>query len=194
MVHRLRRKASRRIRKAPSNVAYTGRIALPSTGNEVRIVKINNSYFYNAVASAGGVLDVALGSGNCTNVADWASLVQTFSEYRVLGMQCVFVPLVYYPTLSSAPIPPLAVVIDHNNANTLGSYAVANSHESCKMHQANKTFSVTAKMNGVEESVFTDINTVFSCFWIKVYGSGYQANFGAYDVQVKFLVELRGRA
>lgn len=174
---------------------YDGPIWLQGA-NEQEDVQCFNVGLIQDVTAAGAVIDFTISTGNVQSVSDWASIAACFAEYRVLAMEVIYEPLVGYATLvmATSGYPILAWATDRDTSATLGSYAVAATHESCVLKSSRYPHLQKWRMNGVEEAVFTPVATAFSSGFIKCYGT--QAGLGTATIgkiHERFLLQCRGK-
>ncbi len=171
--------------------SYSGPLVLLRSPEQQNIVEINCGFSSLAISS-GTTIDLVFGTGLVTSSSDWASITNTFHEYRVLGMKYTFCPSnVAY---GSAIMEPLISAVDRNAGTALGTMATAVDHESAQVHQwPMRPFVRELKMNGPEESVWTATGTSFSWGWVKIFGIGFPSNLEAGRSVLQFLVQLRGK-
>lgn len=91
MANKMRR--SRRSRRGPANdlTPYRGSIRLPnSSGLDPRTIKENLTLIYTATANGSGELRDYCSTSTVSSALDWSSFVDTYSEFRVLGIRVEF--------------------------------------------------------------------------------------------------------
>jgi hemoglobin-like flavoprotein len=178
-----------------TSTSYNGPVFLRNATEEEDVQVFNVSLIQDATMAA-SVLDFTLPTSGVQSVADWTSIAAVFAEYRVLAMEVMFEPNVVYNTVTTASVgyPVIAWCTDRDQAATLGSYAVAASHESCVIKSSRYPHKQVYKMNGIEESVWTPVATTFAHGWIKGYAT--LAGVGTPTLgklQTRFLLQVRGK-
>lgn len=177
------------------SIVYRGPMWLPNA-NEQADVQCFNVGQYTDMSSTSDVIDFVLTTASVQNVVDWNSIAAVFAEYRVLAMECNFVPKVVYTTIALASVgyPAMAWVTDRDTNATLGSYNVAATHESCVVKSIRYPHTQIYRMNGVEEAVWTPVGTAFSNGFIKAYGA--QTGIGSIVVghlHIRYVLQVRGK-
>jgi hypothetical protein len=184
-----RQSARRRPQQNSSTLTrFTGPIRLPLTSGQAAISPINTSYFTAINANVSGTFDFSFASGLVTSLPDWSNFAATYHEYRVLGFEVIYQPIVSY----TSSYPPWIWASDRATGATLGSYAIGASHESAIIRSPRYACTHSIKLNGVEEAVWTPTSTTFSWGWIKIFGTGYTSNQNIGLAIVKFLIQFRG--
>lgn len=171
----------------PDATRYRGPITVRGSSVSSEPIERNVSYYAAINASVSGNVDFVLGTGLVTSLGDWANISGTYHEYRVLGMEMDFVPIVSY----TSSYPPIVWVVDRNNSSTLGNYTTAANHESAKISSSRYPHRYRWIMDGPSESVWTPVATTFNAGYLKGFGNNFASsqNVGAY--LLRFRLQLR---
>ncbi len=179
---------------------YKGPVRLPSSSEGIEIQTLNMAYSSTISASGAGALVLTLASDTLLqSVSDWASMVATFTEYRILAMEFNYAPIIKYydNTGGGSPnqiYPPVISVVQHSDSAALTGYAQAAVHESAKIHRSDRNIVRTIRMADVSEAVWVDINqSPNNLMYIKMYGSGFTNSANIAQGIYTFLVQFRGR-
>jgi hypothetical protein len=168
---------------------YNGSAILPKSMGQAKVEPLNFSTYIALNASVGGTVDLVYGTGLVTSANDWTSTAAIFNEYRVLAMELEFQPIVSY----TSSYPPVYWVLDRNASGTLGSYVVCANHESANLKSSRYPHKVVIKMDGPDEAVWTSTSTTFSWGWIKVFGTNFATSQNVGLINLRFLVQMRGK-
>lgn len=180
-------------------MGYKGPVKLPLGAPKVTVMKVNRSLANNIQSNGGGVVVNNFSSADVVSVTDWTSLQALWKEYRVLAMECEFIPIA-----SSSTVPVcMAVVGDHNpSLSTLTSMNDAVSYDNVKFTTSGqgvntttgKYFTYSMRASGVEELTWVDISAAPTTqeYGIKTYSTVGTNNAVYFEVIERFLIEFRG--
>jgi hypothetical protein len=135
-------------------------------------------------SSAGGVIAFNVADFPLSS-PDWANLVATFSQYRVLAMSIKFIPNVTGAAVGVLAYAPLYGVWDAQGSTTavvLTSYAQATGYSSLKAFSLNEPFRISHKMSSVQEGTFAETGSSAIDYTFKFFATGLTAstNYGRY--------------
>lgn len=115
-----------------------------------------------------------------------------FREYRILALKVEFVPNNRYQV--AAVTTPIYLVKDRSDTTTaLTSYSGAVAYPSCVKKTLQEKWSVSIKMQQLEEAGFVPNSTASNCYCIKAYLVGAAATTTFGRIIVTRLVQFRGR-
>ncbi len=170
-------------------LVYTGPIVLKKSKQEIETHRENFSLTASVTTSAGGVIDISLGS-NPNTTASWANSAAIYNEFRVLGMRCDYVPVKASTTYVYGP---MATVVDHQNSGTLSSHNVAATHESYMLFAGSDKWSRDIRMTGGPEDNWLSTSSPVATYYIKFYSDLNTASTVLGRYNLIFLVEFRGK-
>ncbi len=188
-------------KRAPANnltsAVYRGPIVMRQNAQADDTVTIPMGYGGSISASAGGTVNSVLGSyAQLTSVADWASLQNIYSEYRILAMKSTFHPWNKYNVPTTSTVVPVWSVVDRGDATALASVGATAAIGSAELHDPCTAFTREIRMDSLEEGQFLPIANAPAAgeqFYIKLYSSGNTASINLYDYQTILIVQFRGR-
>ncbi len=187
-----KRKSSRPKKRDPTGrentmTHYNGPIHLPSASESTRPVKVNSTYYAAATTSAGGVIDVVFGNSPAV-LAEWSSWQSLYHQYRVLGVKLEYVPV---KNVANWAYGFGQTVVDRSNSAALGGITAATNHESVKIHQMYNTWTREAKMSGVQDGGWIDIQSPVATFYVKCYSAGNSTIQTIGGFFLEYLIEFR---
>jgi len=164
------KKPSNKITPA-SSIIYRGPLLTPGAKSGTALREIIVAYQNNIASSAGGVINNVF-SNDPSNSGDWANIQATAAEYRVLKVEWQYYPQNKYNRTATTVAPGLRI-IDRSGSGVLTGYANAANHDSVKIMALDEPWSMTANMNGTDESGFIPISGAAAPYvWLKLYASG----------------------
>jgi len=176
----------------PNSLSYNGPIRITPEKSDTHTQTISMNFTGTVASNGSGVIDSSYSSDPSTySLTDWTNLAALYHQYRTLGILVKFHPYNRYTHTNVCT--PVIALVDRGSAGTMGSYQVAMSHESAKIVSWEDPWSISARMNGPEESQFLSVSGPQALFWIKFYSDGLSVSttYGRFFVYV--LLEMRGR-
>ncbi len=177
---------------------YDGPLTIPKGPSNVTSLLINRSLNWTVTSTAGGLVQNNFSTNDVTTISDWASLQNVWQEYRILAMQCMYIPLAattsiplcvavvgsHNPTLSAPSS--LAQAVSYDNVKFITSGAGANTTNG-------KYFKYAIRGSGVDELQFTSITLgPVAPYYIYNTSTVGTATVVYYQVIQTFTIELRG--
>jgi hypothetical protein len=143
-------------------------------------------------SSVGGVIGNVIGISDPSSYSDWSNILQVFSEYRVLGVQCRFMPYNQYSKVTTV-CRDLISVVDHENANAISTYNQSLSFGSALIKSIENAWSRTIRASGSEEMQWNSVASTTNVFWLKLYADTLTISTD-YGVLISYArVQCRGR-
>lgn len=142
----------------------------------------------DVTASAGGVVANVVGS-NPASFTNWTQMSAAYDEYRVLALKTCWEP--YNMFNSSLANSPMYIVVDRADSTALTSYSDALQYGSVDKYNTGYPWSKTVKMAGVEDAVFTSVNTGYSAMYVKMYAGILTASMAIGRLATTVLVQFR---
>lgn len=179
--------------KEPSvgTIAYRGPPRLPRVSQQAHVNTIELTYNVVAASTIAGGFNLVY--GNSPSVcSDWTSVASLFDEYRTLSFRIKFVPISLYSQVGIVKAP-LMGVIDRDSFGNLASYDAAQRLESCRLLSWEKQWTITAKMNDIQEATFLNTAAPADNFWIKFFSGGNSVSTQMGYFFFTFLVQFKGR-
>jgi len=149
-------------------------------------------------SSAGGVISPIYTSADPRTLAtDFSSFAAVYSEYRVVGLHILFMPLV-----SGAVNNVLIFGLPASTAIQTGSLSAASAYtdligaDSLMKWSLNRSFNCGARAAGSDEMGFTPVGSdpaTASTFSIKTYASGYAASTNYGTILVTYTIQFQNR-
>jgi len=189
---RRRERARDRENPAPSTIVYKGPVVARSNKQEEAIVSTLLTVSGSLSSDSAGKFITFL-SDNISLATDWTSYSAAYSEYRILGIKLIYMPVNRYSKVTTITTPAI-VAIDRAKVSLPTSYAQLMQYESARPVSLEDPWSIEAKMNGIEDAGFVPITTVYTGFGFPLYGDGMSAStmYGKYFFYWR--VQFRGRA
>jgi len=178
-----------------NSLAYTGsfhpKIARDNKTVTTLVKAWASSIAFVASASFSAVID---NGGNLTNIADWANLKASFSEYRVESMEVVYLPRVPANTVLATTPSQGVVCTDRDDNVALTGIGDGLNHESALpiavLWQKHR---IGIKRVGTDESDFSSTASPVATFWIKYFVTDIAAVSLTYgDFYVTYVISFRG--
>ncbi len=180
-----------------SMIVYNGPTKLPPSLQENETEIIQMGYGGSISTSAGGVINTVIDAySQLTSSADWASIQNTWNQYRILSLDTTFYPWNTYNMPTTNVLVPVWSTVDRGDSTALSSITVAASYGSAKLVSPSKPFNRKIKMASIEEADFLPTSSSpasASRFYIKLYSSGNSNSISVYDYQTIVLIQVRGR-
>lgn len=184
-----RRRSTNFLNPPPNQIIYRG----PFKTNQSALIVADIAYDSAMTSNASGTIAVNY-TDDPSGSPDWSSFQSTYSEYRTLGMMVRFTPNVTGATVASVAYAPMYVIWDAVNTVTpLASYADATNYPSCKVHSINEPFTISHRMNTVDESTFAPTSTVAIDYVFKYFATGLTNSTSYGRVTVFWHCQFRGR-
>jgi hypothetical protein len=143
-------------------------------------------------SSVGGVINSVIGISDPNSYSDWSNINQVFSEYRVLGVICRFMPYNQYNKVTTT-CRDLISVVDHENSNTISNYTAALSFGSALIKSIENAWSRTIRASGAEEMSWISVASTSNVFWLKLYADTLTISTD-YGVLISYArIQCRGR-
>jgi len=176
-------------------VVYNGPVRAPrSAGRPTDQTTVRMVYSFASSGSAVG-MQLALGTGNITNCADWPRYTALYDEYRILGFEVAYLPR-YGPSTAAVAESEGMVVTTHNptNPGPFTSLAVMADYSDWKTLHSSKPFNAVWKMAAFEEAQYFATSVVpANSGWINVWFP-YATTAAQYGNFVfTYAVQFRGR-
>ncbi len=200
---RVKGKSSRPKRKVPSNgpaptsLIYKGPSRIPSSAqqDDVFVTQINNTG--TLTASAAGLLNTVFDSySQASTPSDWTSLINLYTEFRILSMDLELIPWNTYNTPTTSNLTPLYSVVDRSNNTPLASAAGTVQYDSVRAVAPSKPHRRVVKMHSSEEAQWVAVGSspaTASRMYIKLYSAGNATSINMYDFVTRIIVQFRGR-
>ncbi len=172
-----KKRSSKGIRETPiSSVVYRGPISTPAIKQACDLhtfVLINSGQL---TSSAGGVIATVFdNTAQAAACPDWTDLNTVFKEWRILAMEVRYTPWNQYSKATTVVTAPIYAVVDRTTATALTSVADALSSATCRQKSLENPWSISTRMNSVEEAVWTPSGGSLAASakqFIKLYASG----------------------
>jgi hypothetical protein len=143
-------------------------------------------------STVGGVIANVIGVSDPSTYSDWNNILQVFSEYRILGVQCTFVPYNQYNKVTTT-CRDLITVVDHENSNAIGTYTQALSYGSALIKSIENPWKRIFRASGAEEMGWASVASTTNLFWLKFYADTLTISTD-YGVLITYArVQCRGR-
>lgn len=180
-------------REVPAtSVVYRGPVERPRdrSGLDTHTVLVSAQEFISS--SAGGVMQEVF-SDDLTGFGDISRFQDIYDEMRVLGLQVEYYPNNRYSKTTTI-CRPVITVVDRNDATVLASYSDACNASSSRVDSLEDPWVRDCKMNGIEDAQFLTTATLTAARnFVKIYADGLSASTEYGFVQLKCLVQFRGR-
>lgn len=168
---------------------YRGPVVQYGERNQTRTSVIVLRQFLTVGSTVGGVIADVI-SSSPASAANWADTNLVWGEYRCLAMSMQYLPSNRYSKVTTTTLP-CAVIKDRRNATALASLADGADHEGCYIKSLEDPWSMTMKMNGIEESIFLPVSGPTAFFWFKFYVSGLTPSTNYGYLLVTYRVQFR---
>ncbi len=194
-----RRKAgtAAKTRPAATALVYRGPTRIPSSAqqNDLITTQINNQG--TLATSGGGIINTVFDAyAQASTPADWASMINLYTEFRILSMEVEFLPWNKFNQPTTSALAPIYSVVDRTSNTVLGSIGGAVGYDSVAATEPSTRFKRVVKMNSNEEAQWVPVGSTpatASRLYIKLYTSGNVASTNLYDFVARTIVQFRGR-
>jgi len=148
---------------------------------------------YEISSNSGGVINLVM-NNDVTSASDWSNFVDTWDEFRVLGLRVEFFPYNRY-SKTTTTCGPIITTIDRVDITPLSSYSTAMAYSSAKKHSLEDPWSREIRMAGIEEAAFqsTASPTNLGAQCIKTYADSLSTSVKYGRMFLYFRVQFRGR-
>jgi len=171
-------------------IMYRGVIQDSSSLNEIERFCSVCDWVSTISTSSGGVINAVVPVAP-TNAELWTQLIATFDEYRVLAVECKYVP--NYSSLPSTLLGGvLGMVVDHDSSSALSSLASGAAYESFQMAPIDRPLVATWRMSTTLEAQYVNSQAAANAGSIKLYASGLTASSNYGTVVVRYRLQFRG--
>lgn len=186
--------SNHKIEPGPDVQTYKGPIIPKAMKDESELYTVPLRFTGLLASTAGGVIDTYYSSDPSSYaLAEWTSMAALYGEYRVLGMVVEFAPFNRY-SKTTVVCTPLMVLSDRDAPTaSLGSYANAMSHESCRILTLEDPWKHEVRMSNVEESAFITTSGPTPLYSVKFYADGLSVSTTYGRMFVALLVQFRAR-
>lgn len=178
-----------------SAVVYRGPVRTPNqaTPNDVTVARLTGSFA--AVNGGPNGLQIAANTIQVKDTPDWPSFAAVYSEYRVLGMQLLFLP--HFIGGSTAVVHAAGAGFSVHNADTavLPTLQEVIQHANWKPFHTGKEYMAEWKMSSVEEADFISTTTPTNIQFGQLFATAPTAtSTGSYgSVILTYAVQFRDR-
>jgi len=172
-------------------VAYTGPIHAPGSKQETEMFTVNFGTVGSVTSNVGGIMALVYSCLPNTS-ADWTSAIALYDEYRVLGMELKFFPNNRYSKVTTT-VRAAVVTVDRDDTTVPTSYLTQTKKASAKLVSLEDPWTITAKMNGIEDAGFITTATSVTAFSFKLYSDGLTVSTEFGLAFIEYLVQFRGR-
>jgi len=176
---------------APNTIVYSGPCRTSMSRQERESFSTILTTSVNATASAGGVINSVMPILP-TGASQWTGLANIYDEYRVLMLEVEYVP--FYSSLPSTLVGGLMVmVLDHDSATALASFAVGTQYESFLSAPIDRRLKQHYRMSSTLEAEWINTSSPVNPGSVKSYVSNLSAN-GVYGTFIQtWRVQFRGK-
>jgi len=176
---------------------YTGPVRTKSDMEEMHIETVVLGFSFQATSTGAGVLsgviDNSVGSGTgLAQCTDWASLSNTWGEYRVLAMQLRWFPYNRYSKTTTVCSPGIRVV-DRTNNTAISSITDGMQHDSWKIFSLEDPSTHVIKMDGTDEAQWRLTASGVAYAWFKYYSQGLSLTITYGVWYVEYRVQFRSK-
>lgn len=180
---------------------YKGPIMVPGSKENVQEFATNLFSLVGVTTSGGGLITTVYPISP-SSFANYAAILANFDEWRLLGIEAVYVPnsedaLLPLTTTTQALMQVISWAIDRDSATAYTGYTgtgatFSTNNSSCKVFAPNKKSQLTYRMNGADAAAW---NTAAGTaqLWIKMYSAGLSATTTYGYTHFKALFQFRGR-
>jgi len=142
-----------------------------------------------ATDSSGNIAQVF--TNNPSGLSNWTALATVFDEYRVLGIELKFKPILFNGNLVNQA--PIVTVNDYDSNAALTGYTLAAQYSSFQESAGGKPYVKYITMSGIENSVFTSTGSPSPTFYMKLWSSGNTPSIKIGRYTLKFILQFRGK-
>lgn len=177
-------------REVPQNqIVYNGPIRSRVDSLQEDCHTVVMVYSSGAVVSSVGGTDATVLGNSPSNAISWAGFAAVFDEYRVLGIEAVYIPL--NPYLANHGV--TCSVVDHSLSTPLTSINDGAKYESFRLHDATKQWSRKAYMCETSDADFIATSGPANTFYIKTYTSSAAISTALFEFVLYYRVQFRGK-
>jgi len=209
MVKKGSKRQLRKSKKGQSNMdvgpdagvaVYTGPIKTIRDKQEVKTTVEVCTEVIQFSSTGANIINVVVGNAP-GSTSQWSQFAGAYDEYRTLGFKVHFLPYSKYNSplyahgAGALGLPIVYGVVDHDNAGALTSIANATAYSSIVPCPLWREWSVTAKMNGLDEAQYINTSSPTNNAWIKFYCPNEQLDSSQVygDLFVQYRVQFRGK-
>jgi hypothetical protein len=186
-------KGSKSLNLSPTATSYTGPLRSLKEREEINTVTTVIGFDTVLASTAGGVVNSVFdnSASSLGNTAEWATLIQSWAEYRVLLMHFEYFPVNRYSKVTTVTYPGILVVDRVSNA-ALSSIIDGMNHSSSKVLSLEDPTTISISMNGTDEAAWRPTNGSAYAF-IKFYASSLTVSTNYGIVYIWYRVQFRGK-
>lgn len=150
------------------------------------------AYSTTIASSAGGQIS-SFFVNNISACGDWSGFVNSFGEYRVLGVRMEYMPNNRYSKSTTITTPAIGAVRHNSSTSTPASYTEVMEYASARKLSLEDPWVMEAFMTGTEEAQFLTTSDTAPRYGIILYADGLTSNttYGRYFFYWR--VQFRGR-
>ncbi len=191
--HKKNSKRTEKVLKDEAVTSYDGPIRPKINELQLTTVVRYLSTSTAATTNVGGVMQNTF-TNTPVGFADWSSLTNTWSQYRVLAMEVKFIPAYEnsFPT-NTAVGGFLAMIVDRSLTGTVLALSDALQAEGVKTRSINKPLMISTKAIGPDEMAWTTISTSKTYYSIRTSSSPMSISTTYGHFVTGMLVELRSQ-
>lgn len=183
------------IKPPPTSLtSYRGPISPNLAAAQPATTVVNIASTVTQASDAVGELFTKYTTSGLTSLSEWASWSDTYTEYRILGMEFYWEPL-RTPSYPGSTTPPVGVIAVRNGASLATPVTVAELMNVSlhKKWNLGKPIKMTWRMNGIDQSGYIPVSTPadYGGFFIASGGGTPTTNIGR--VYITYLVQFLGR-
>jgi hypothetical protein len=149
---------------------------------------------YQAIASSDSSGNFApVFTSNPSSCPDWSKFSGDWDEYRVLGIEATFEPILAIGGSTVQNRAPLVVASDYDDSTPLIGYNVGNLYSDSQRFDPMKKFVKLMANPSLTDNGFLSITSSNVTMTMKVWSSGNTISTPLYIIFLRFFVQFRGR-